>query len=151
MLEIQQRIEESLVPILEPRNAYCVHVHVHNERRGKLVQVYVDTDVGITIEECAQISRELAAVINATSLIHGTYRIEVSSPGVGQPLKLLRQYQKRVGKKMRIKHRVEGEVVVTRANLEAVHDDRLTFVDEKNNQFVLTQSEILEAREELPW
>lgn len=151
MVEIQQKIEEALVPILATRDAYCVYVHVHNERRGKLVQVYVDTDEGITIEACAQISRELSSVINANSLIHGTYRIEVSSPGVGQPLRLLRQYRKRLGKKMRIKHRIEGEVVVTRAVLEAVHDDRLSFIDEKNNRLVLTQSEILEAREELPW
>jgi len=151
LVEIQQKIEEALVPILATRDAYCVHVHVHNERRGKLVQVYVDTDEGITIEACAQISRELSSVINANSLIHGTYRIEVSSPGVGQPLRLLRQYRKRLGKKMRIKHRIEGEVVVTRAVLEAVHDDRLSFIDEKNNRLVLMQSEILEAREELPW
>lgn len=151
MLEIQQKIEESLAPILEARNAYCVHVHIHNERRGKLVQVFVDTDAGIMIDECAQISRELATVINANSLIHGTYRIEVSSPGVGQPLRLMRQYQKCVGKRFKIKHRIEGEVVVTRAILESIQDVQLVFVDEKNNQLVLAQSEILEAREELPW
>lgn len=151
MLEIQQKIEESLVPILEARNAYCVHVHIHNERRGKLVQVFADTDAGITIDECAQISRELASVINENSLIHGTYRIEVSSPGVGQPLRLMRQYKKCVGKKFKIKRRIEGQVVVTRAMLESIQDVQLVFVDENNNQLVLTQSEIMEAREELPW
>jgi ribosome maturation factor RimP len=63
------------------------------------VKVYVDGDQGITIENCIRINRALYARIDESGLFpEGDFSLEVSSPGVGEPLLLHRQYQKNIGR-----------------------------------------------------
>lgn len=65
------------------------------------IKVFADADNGITIEKCVQINRALYKQIEAESLFeNGNFSIEVSSPGVDEPLKLMRQYKKNVGRKI---------------------------------------------------
>lgn len=150
-VEISKKIEALLAPVLEARDAFCVHIHVHNERRGKLIQIFVDTDSGINIAECAEISRELASKIAAESDLEGTYRLEVSSPGIGQPLKLVRQFQKNIGRKFRIKFQRDKQTTVIRGVLQSVEGETMTFSEENGNSLVLSFAEIIDARVELPW
>ncbi len=94
MAEIKEKMQVLLAPVLDAHAAFLVETMIRNERGGKLIQTFVDTDRGITIEECAEISRELAREMDRENLIEGSYRLEVSSPGIDKPLKMLRQVQK---------------------------------------------------------
>lgn len=72
------------------------------------VKVFVDGDQGITIEDCIRLNRQLYAAIEATGMFpEGEFSLEVSSPGVGEPLLLQRQYAKNVGRLLAVKT-VEG-------------------------------------------
>ncbi len=149
--QIQQKIEEFLPTVLDTRSAYCVDIRVNFDRRGALIQLFADTDAGITVTECGEISRELMSRLQEANVIEGSYRFEVSSPGVGQPLKLLRQFQKNIGRKFRIKYKRENEAIVVRGTLESVIDNRLVFREENGNPLEFIENEILDARVELPW
>jgi len=73
------------------------------------ITVVVDGDNGITIDDCANLSRALGNSIHETSLLED-YNLEVTTPGIDQPLKLLRQYQKHIGRTLKVELK-EKEVV----------------------------------------
>ena len=74
-------------------------------------KIYLDADQGITIESCIKINRALRKKMDEAGLHEeGDFSLEVSSPGLTEPLKLLRQYQKNVGRPVEVTQ-LEGNVV----------------------------------------
>ena len=69
---------------------------------NKLI-IHVDGDEGISIQDCAAISRHVGFHLEEENVIEQAYNLEVSSPGVGEPLKLKRQYFKNVGRDLSVK------------------------------------------------
>ena len=70
---------------------------------GNQVAVLVDADSGITIEKCTAINKALYKYIEESALFpDGNFSLEVSSPGVDNPLKLHRQYLKNTGRKVEV-------------------------------------------------
>ncbi|MDB5231009.1 MAG: ribosome maturation factor [Chitinophagaceae bacterium] len=63
------------------------------------VRVYLDGDKGLPIEKCVQLNRKLYKLIEESALYpSGDFSLEVSSPGIDEPLKLIRQYHKNIGR-----------------------------------------------------
>lgn len=63
------------------------------------IKVFVDGDAGISIEKCVQVNRALYKQIEETNFFNGAdFSLEVSSPGLDEPLKLFRQYKKNIGR-----------------------------------------------------
>jgi ribosome maturation factor RimP len=96
------RIEHLLAELLEQHPSFfAVQVKLKPTNN---VKVYVDGDHGITIEDCIRLNRKLYAAIEATGMFpEGDFSLEVSSPGVGEPLLLQRQYAKNVGRLLAVK------------------------------------------------
>lgn len=69
---------------------------------GKVL-VIVDGDKGIGIDDCADLSRDLSKQLDDTNLIAGAFNLEVSTPGLDQPLKSKRQYVKNIGRNVRVR------------------------------------------------
>ncbi|MCX2573434.1 ribosome assembly cofactor RimP [Pedobacter sandarakinus] len=69
---------------------------------NKLI-IHVDGDEGISIQDCVAISRHVGFHLEEENVIEQAYNLEVSSPGVGEPLKLNRQYTKNIGRNLSIK------------------------------------------------
>ncbi|HXG38046.1 MAG TPA: ribosome maturation factor RimP [Bacteroidota bacterium] len=151
MLEYKRKVEELVEPVLGRHDAFLVDLQVRNDRGGKMVQLFIDTDRGITIEQCAEISRDLSRVFDDEQLFDGNYQLEVSSPGIDRPLRLLRQYHKNIGRRFRVKFTGDPEPNFMTATLVAVVDDLLTFQPEKGEAITLPFDRILESKEELPW
>lgn len=150
--EIKQEISKRVVPILDRRNAFLVDVNIRFENGSKIVQVFADTDRGITINECADISRDLARELDvAGPLGSSPYQLEVSSPGIDKPLKLLRQYPKNVGRRFRLTFRSGTEKSQMTGTLVSVVDDQITFQEENGEPISFAFDQIIESQEELPW
>lgn len=64
------------------------------------LEVFIDSDSGMTFEKCRKISRYLEEVIEQENWFGEKYTLDVSSPGLGRPLKLKRQYLKNIGRKL---------------------------------------------------
>ena len=149
--DLKRKVEKLILPILEPRNAFLVDVGVRGERGTKIIQAFVETDDGITIEECADISRELDRLLGPSGIVDGAYSLEISSPGIDKPLKLLRQYRKNIGRTYTVLYKKDAGEVTLVGTLTDVSDDRLTFSRGKGDPQTLTFSQIIESKEELPW
>jgi ribosome maturation factor RimP len=70
---------------------------------GNKIQVFLDADQGVSLGNCTQINRKLYAQIEEAALFEpGDFELEVSSPGLDEPLKLPRQYQKNIGRPVEV-------------------------------------------------
>jgi len=67
-----------------------------------LLRVFIDKDAGITLNDCERFSKSLGIVLDVENPIPGSYTLEVSSPGLDRPLRDLKDYEKNMGKLVRI-------------------------------------------------
>jgi ribosome maturation factor RimP len=145
------KLEGIVQSALSIRNAFLVGFAERRERGLRIIQVFVDTDDGITIAECAEISRDLGVEMEALNVINEPYELEVSSPGIEKPLKMLRQYRKNVGRKFKIQFWKDTERQTFSGTLATIEGEKLTFTTEKQEIVTLEFSKIIESIEELPW
>lgn len=113
-MEIADEIRRIAADKLKEPSQFIVDVVVSSRNGPQKVMVIVDGDNGITIDDCANISRELSKVLDELPLLNEHYMLEVSTPGLDQPLKLKRQYKKNIGRKLRVKlldKTVEGKLL----------------------------------------
>jgi ribosome maturation factor RimP len=82
----------------------------------------LDRARGMTVDDCAEISHAISAVLDVADPISGTYSLEVSSPGVDRPLTQPRHWRRNIGRLVKVT--VEGRSLVGR--IEAVDDDAVT-------------------------
>jgi len=93
------RIKELVKPLLDP-DLFLVEVKI---KPIDNVKVFLDADHGLPIEKCIQINRALYKRIDEDGLFNeGEFSLEVSSPGLGEPLKLHRQYVKNKGREIEV-------------------------------------------------
>ncbi len=83
----------------EPDWTDCFLVDIKPHPNNK-IEVFMDSDTGVTFEKCQKISRYLENIIDEEGWLGEKYTLEVSSPGVDRPLKLWRQYPKNIGRKL---------------------------------------------------
>jgi ribosome maturation factor RimP len=137
----KEQIIELLQPYLEDDRIFIVEVKVGEGKIRQTITILLDTDEGIKIEECASISRRLAHFIETNELIKDAYNLEVSSPGIDQPLLLKRQYVKNIGRSLKLQLVDGGEKI---GALENVTDEGIVFKEEpkksKGKKVVLIES-----------
>lgn len=75
-----------------------------------VLSFWIDTDEGINIDQCTRVSRKLNTWLEENDPFDFPFTLEVSSPGVGRPLKIKRQYFKNIGRKLKVKT-TEGQTV----------------------------------------
>lgn len=102
MAEIKEKIEELVNAHLKDENLFLVDVVVAGGRNARKVTVLIDGDKGLGIDDCAKLSRALSEELEQMDLIEGKYLLDVSSPGLDEPLKLFRQYKKNIGRNVKI-------------------------------------------------
>ncbi|HET9486790.1 MAG TPA: ribosome maturation factor RimP [Chryseosolibacter sp.] len=83
---------------------FVVEALVLGKKIPKRVLITIDGDQGITIDDCADLSRKLSKEFDEHAFFgEENYMLEVSTPGIDQPLKLKRQYYKNIGRSLRVK------------------------------------------------
>ena len=90
-------------PVLEEMGIELVDVEYVTERGRPILRVYIDRHGGVTIDDCAAVSREIGDLIDINDALSGRYVLEVSSPGLNRPLKKEKDFVQAVGKKVRLK------------------------------------------------
>lgn len=87
----------------------CFTVEVKYNTTNKKLQVFVDSDSGMTFRKCQRVSRYLESFIDEESWMGEKYTLEVSSPGVDRPLVLPRQYKKNLGRRLEVEVKEEDK------------------------------------------
>jgi ribosome maturation factor RimP len=142
-MEVAGKIKELAEIALKEQNAlqgepghFIVDVLYFERQRPAKVMVIVDGDNGVTIDACADLSRKLAALLDEQNVPDNAYILEVSTPGVDQPLKMKRQYFKNAGRQFKV-HLKDKSIV--QGKLESVSDEILTIrqvIDKKESKVI---------------
>jgi ribosome maturation factor RimP len=125
-MEIAGEIRGIAEKHLQDASHFIVDVLVLFRKNPKKLLVILDGDNGVTIDDCARLSRELSAELDSSGIINEPFVMEVSTPGLDHPLTLRRQYVKNKGRKLKVKSKdttVEGL-------LTDVTDDSITLQQE---------------------
>jgi ribosome maturation factor RimP len=94
-----KELVEQGIDQLEYTDTFLVDLKIN----GNKIEVFLDSDTGIGFDKCHKMSRWIEAILDEKKYFGESYTLEVSSPGVGSPLKMLRQYPKNVGRNIDIK------------------------------------------------
>ncbi len=120
-----QEIEKLLEPLLQD-DIFLVSMKIKPTNNFK---IYLDADSGLGIEKCIKINRALYKAIEEKGMYpEGDFSLEVSSPGLGEPLKLLRQYKKNIGRFVEVTKNDESKL---EGKLVEVTDDSITVENTK--------------------
>ncbi len=123
-----QKIESKLNEIVEDKNLFLIDMVWRGTDSFRVLEIFIDNAEGITTEICSDVSREIEKFIDEEGLIKGKYRLDVSSPGVGKPLKFIEQFNKHIGRKFVIKVAAENnETEKLEGKLLSVTGDELLF------------------------
>lgn len=101
--EYERRAEELLMPIIEENNYELVDVEYVKEAGNWYLRAYIDKEGGFTIGDCEKVSRAFSDLLDEHDFIEDAYILEVSSPGLGRPLKKEKDYVRSMGKELEIR------------------------------------------------
>lgn len=99
------RLKSLVESEVERAGVELVDVELAGSKGRPLIRVYVDTDTGITLDRCAQVSRTLEPVLEGARLVPERYVLEVSSPGINRPLTRRRHFERFVGREIEVRVR----------------------------------------------
>jgi ribosome maturation factor RimP len=68
-----------------------------------VLRLYIDKPDGVTLDDCATVSRELSELLDVEEVIHSHYSLEVSSPGLNRPLTKAADYERYKGRLVKIR------------------------------------------------
>lgn len=105
-----ERIRDIVKPVIEALGCQLWGMEFLGQGRHSLLRIYLDKPGGVSIEDCAEVSRQLSAVLDVEDPISTEYTLEVSSPGLDRMLFTLEQYRDYVGSqvKLRLSENFEG-------------------------------------------
>lgn len=118
-----ERLRELLAPLVSARELDLEEVEVTTAGKRRVLRVVVDSDAGVELDECADVSRAVSEKLDETDVMGGTpYVLEVTSPGADRPLTEHRHYVRATGRLMKAQLTEGGELV---ARIVAVDDEGL--------------------------
>ncbi len=102
-MDVKEQVEALARPITLSLGLEQVEVEYKREGRQMVLRLYIDKPGGVSLDDCADVSREIAAVLEVDDVIPGRYTLEVSSPGLNRPLKTRSHYEAYAGRLVKIK------------------------------------------------
>ena len=101
--QYEARVETWLLPILKEHKFELVDVEYVKEVGVWYLRAYIDKEGGITVDDCEVISRRLGEWLDKEDFIDDSYILEVSSPGLGRPLKKEKDFARSIGKEVEVR------------------------------------------------
>lgn len=99
----EQRTEELLQPIIDAHGFELVDVEYVKEAGTWYLRAYIDKPGGISVDDCEVVSRAFSDVLDEKDYIEDSYIFEVSSPGLGRPLKKEKDFARSIGEEVEIR------------------------------------------------
>ena len=100
--QVIARVQELIAPLLKSRQLELVDLGYRQEGRQLFLKFLVDTVQGVKLNELSHLNQAIGAVLEEHEVIPGPYTLEVSSPGLDRPLKTPVDFERMVGRRLRV-------------------------------------------------
>lgn len=139
----ESKTEELIQPILDRNQFELVDVEYVKEGSDWYLRAYIDKEGGITVNDCADVAREMNVLLDEKDYVEGSYIFEVSSPGLGRPLKKEKDYVRAMGKKLEIRtYRAINHEKEFYGVLQAYDNTSVTILDEEEQPLTFDKKDI---------
>jgi len=98
-----QQLEILLAPVVTSMDYEFVGLEYLSQGRHSILRVYIDSSAGVSVDDCALVSRQVSSVLDVEDPISTEYSLEVSSPGMNRPLFKLSHYEQFIGQEVKFK------------------------------------------------
>lgn len=141
--QYEKQTEELLEPIVSGFGFELVDVEYVKEAGTWYLRAYIDKPGGITVDDCEAVSRKFSDVLDEKEYIEDTYIFEVSSPGLGRPLKKDKDFQRSLGEEVEIRtyRPIERQKEFV-GELKAYDKESVTIVYEDDTEQTFLRQEI---------
>ena len=141
--EYESRVEKFLIPIMEENNFELVDVEYVKEAGTWYLRAYIDKEGGFTVDDCEMVSRRLSDWLDKEDFIDDSYILEVSSPGLGRPLKKEKDYVRSMGREVEVRlyKAIDRQKEFT-GTLSAYDDKTVTLTMEDGSEAVFEKADI---------
>ncbi len=144
----ETQTETLILPILEKNNFELVDVEYVKEGGTWYLRAYIDKEGGITVNDCELVAREMNDILDREDYIEDSYIFEVSSPGLGRPLKKEKDYARSMGKELEIRtYRAINKNKEFYGILTAYDDKTVTIETEEDETLTFAKNEIALIRQ----
>jgi ribosome maturation factor RimP len=103
MRETESTLRDRLATLVISMGYEFVGCELRKLNTGTLLRIYLDTEAGVTADDCSKVSRQVSAMLDVEDPIQGRYTLEVSSPGLDRPLFEMAHYQKFIGREIKVR------------------------------------------------
>jgi ribosome maturation factor RimP len=97
-----ERIQPIVRGVIEFAGMELVHLEMRHEAGGQVLRLYIDKEGGVTLDDCARVSRQVSAQLDSEDPIPGRYTLEVSSPGLDRPLTSEKDFARFAGRQVKV-------------------------------------------------
>ena len=141
--QYEARTEAYLLPLMKEHKFELVDVEYVKEAGTWYLRAYIDKEGGITVDDCEIINRKLSDWLDEEDFIEESYILEVSSPGLGRPLKKEKDFARSVGKEVEVKlYKALNKQKDYTGVLEAYDKDTVTLGMEDGSRMVFERTDI---------
>ena len=139
----EAKTESFLLPLMKENNFELVDVEYIKEAGNWYLRAYIDKEGGITVDDCEVVSRRLGDWLDEKDFIEDSYILEVSSPGLGRPLKKDKDFERSIGKDVDIRlYKPLNKQKDFTGGLKAYNKETVTIIQEDGTELVLNRPEI---------
>ena len=139
----ETRTEELITPILDRMNFELVDVEYVKEGGTWYLRAYIDKEGGITVNDCEAVAREMNEILDREDFVEDSYVFEVSSPGLGRPLKKEKDYIRSMGREVEIRtYRAINREKEFYGILSAYDENTVTIKTEDGTEMTFEKSDI---------
>lgn len=136
MVELKENIVQIAEKTASEFGLFLIEVNLRGNERNRIIEIYIDGEKVVSAENLAEVSRAMNDIVETSNLIKGSYRLDVSTPGVERPLKFLKQFSKHVNRKFEVSYNSdEGEENI-KGTLKSINEDVLEFESGKSTHYI---------------
>ena len=141
--DYEARTEELILPILEKNGFELYDIEYVKEGGTYYLRAYIDKPDGITVNDCEAVAREMNPILDEKDYIPDSYVFEVSSPGLGRPLKKDKHLERSIGETVEIHtFRPVRHEKQFRGCLKGFDEKQIAIVDEEGEELTFDRADI---------
>ncbi len=91
------QIWDMLAPVVTSQGVEILEIEYRRESIGWVLRIFIDSEDGVSVDDCANVSRVAGDVLDVADIIENSYHLEVSSPGLNRPLRKWEHFHQHVG------------------------------------------------------
>ncbi len=153
MSNLPDRVEQEIGKIVSSEGLELVHIEYKKQGRGYLLRVDIDKDGGVTLDDCQLVSRQVSTYLDVDDVIPAEFELQVSSPGLDRKFYKDSDYEKFIGRLVRVKtaRAIRGLHVIV-GKLKQFDGRKIVVTDpvmKKDPDYEIPMSEIKETRLEV--